>query len=298
MPLRGGFLRVNSSPCTYCLPALTFSHGSRQGKGNNMDPAQELAWQVHGLTEWDECQRATSEILLKVFPAVGAGWVSFDAITLAATCTNFPQDYPSVSGDVFLRVYGDHPLVGSYLGSSRDDPGIRRISDLVTDLELKRTRTYQEAFRPLGIDRQFAMLTARADPASLRAWALVRSGKDFSDGELETAGNVQVILRVLDLAYKDSGRATPFQGAQFSLTAREQEVMDLLGRGLTATVIGHLLGVSPRTIAKHLEHVYAKLRCTNRIDALRTLRGDNMPTGAETSRWLDSRRFPPQTWRW
>ncbi|WP_370872098.1 LuxR C-terminal-related transcriptional regulator [Arthrobacter bambusae] len=34
-----------------------------------------------------------------------------------------------------------------------------------------------------------------------------------------------------------------------------------------------MLGVSPRTVAKHLEHAYAKLRCTNRIDALRILTG-------------------------
>ncbi|WP_138418714.1 helix-turn-helix domain-containing protein [Sinomonas gamaensis] len=57
------------------------------------------------------------------------------------------------------------------------------------------------------------------------------------------------------------------------MTSREHEILQLIGRGLTGVSVGHLLGISPRTVAKHLEHAYAKLGCTNRIDALRLLNG-------------------------
>ncbi|WP_437773799.1 response regulator transcription factor [Arthrobacter sp. KNU40] len=50
--------------------------------------------------------------------------------------------------------------------------------------------------------------------------------------------------------------------------------MRLLGQGLKTAAIGHLLGCSPRTVAKHLEHAYAKLGSNNRVDALRRLRGE------------------------
>lgn len=48
----------------------------------------------------------------------------------------------------------------------------------------------------------------------------------------------------------------------------EQQVLDLLGKGLIGAAIGRLLGISPRMVAKHLENAYAKLGCTNRIDGL------------------------------
>lgn len=238
-----------------------------------MDPVQELAWQVRGLTSWDDCLGVTADMLLAVFPAMGAGWISFDAATRKVAYANYPTDYPSITGDVLLQVYADHPLVCSYLRSSTNDTGIRRISDLVSDLELKRTRTYQEAFRPLGVDRQFSMLTARPGPASMRGWGLARSGMDFSDDELDTARRIQPMLSLLDRACNRPGEPQ-LLGEQFSLTTRELEVLQLLDKGLTIAAIGHLLGISPRTVAKHLEHTYAKMGCTNRIDALRRIRAD------------------------
>jgi DNA-binding CsgD family transcriptional regulator len=59
----------------------------------------------------------------------------------------------------------------------------------------------------------------------------------------------------------------------YSLTAREHQILQLLDKGLTGLAIEHLLGISPRTVAKHLEHVYAKLGVSNRIDGLNQLRG-------------------------
>jgi len=55
--------------------------------------------------------------------------------------------------------------------------------------------------------------------------------------------------------------------SRFSLTAREAEVLLWIGRGKTNRDIGEILGLSPRTVNKHLEQIYAKLGVENRASA-------------------------------
>jgi DNA-binding NarL/FixJ family response regulator len=56
---------------------------------------------------------------------------------------------------------------------------------------------------------------------------------------------------------------------RFRLTPRELHVLELLAIGLTATAIGHACRISPRTVGKHLENIYAKLGCHDRLMAVR-----------------------------
>jgi ATP/maltotriose-dependent transcriptional regulator MalT len=53
------------------------------------------------------------------------------------------------------------------------------------------------------------------------------------------------------------------------LTGRELAVLTLLADSYTAAHIAHCLGVSQRTIHKHLEHVYRKLDVPDRLSAVR-----------------------------
>jgi DNA-binding CsgD family transcriptional regulator len=170
---------------------------------------------------------------------------------------------------------GDNPFFHSYA----QDAGVgmwrpRRLSDLVSDRNLYRTRTYCEGLRPLGINRQISVLAGRPGMLSVRAWTVNRLHQDFTDEEVDLARHVQPMVRLLEEAY--NGTRTDSEAARtegFMLTPREQDVLHLVGNGLTATAIGHLLGISPRTVAKLLQHAYTKMGCTNRIDALRILRG-------------------------
>lgn len=52
------------------------------------------------------------------------------------------------------------------------------------------------------------------------------------------------------------------------LTGREIEIPRLAASGRTNIAIAHQLDVSPRTIAKHLEHVYRKLGVSSRAAAV------------------------------
>jgi len=52
------------------------------------------------------------------------------------------------------------------------------------------------------------------------------------------------------------------------LTAREREVLSLLTEGLGPVEIGHSLFISPKTVATHVEHIYAKLGVHTRAQAV------------------------------
>jgi FixJ family two-component response regulator len=54
-----------------------------------------------------------------------------------------------------------------------------------------------------------------------------------------------------------------------SLSAREQEVMDLLVQGLAHATIGERLGISPRTVEVHKSRVLQKLGARNLADLIR-----------------------------
>jgi DNA-binding CsgD family transcriptional regulator len=55
----------------------------------------------------------------------------------------------------------------------------------------------------------------------------------------------------------------------FGLTRREAEVLAWVAEGKTNAEIGRIFGTSPRTVAKHLEHVYQKLGVETRTAAAR-----------------------------
>ena len=52
------------------------------------------------------------------------------------------------------------------------------------------------------------------------------------------------------------------------LTARENEVLSLLAKGMNRDEIATKLFVSPETIKMHVKNLYKKLKAKNKVDAL------------------------------
>jgi len=73
---------------------------------------------------------------------------------------------------------------------------------------------------------------------------------------------------MLLLRLMPAGAAPPARGLSASLTPREAEVLSWLAKGKTNRDIGDILGLSPRTVNKHLEHVYEKLGVETRTAAV------------------------------
>lgn len=63
-----------------------------------------------------------------------------------------------------------------------------------------------------------------------------------------------------------------------ALTPRECEVLRCLATGKTDADIGEMLGISTRTVQKHLEHIYVKLGVETRTAAV--MRALGMPLDA------------------
>jgi DNA-binding NarL/FixJ family response regulator len=59
----------------------------------------------------------------------------------------------------------------------------------------------------------------------------------------------------------------PQETPEEKLSPREQEVLELLTKGLTNKEIGNKLGITENTIKNHLKNILAKLHLENRVQA-------------------------------
>ncbi|MCZ8293782.1 MAG: DNA-binding response regulator [Hylemonella sp.] len=114
------------------------------------------------------------------------------------------------------------------------------------------------------------------DEAALRQWLqrVVSEGETLAalpDGSQLQArylgqggpGEVMVLLRRVALALDPAQRRLSVA----ALTPRETEVLSWLAKGKTNRDIGDILGMSPRTVNKHLEHIFEKLGVETRTAA-------------------------------
>jgi DNA-binding NarL/FixJ family response regulator len=69
------------------------------------------------------------------------------------------------------------------------------------------------------------------------------------------------------LSAAEQGQAPPSRLATAALTPRETEVLSWIAKGKTNRDVGEILGLSPRTVNKHLEHVFEKLGVETRAAA-------------------------------
>ncbi|MFD5398035.1 response regulator transcription factor [Streptomyces sp. NPDC127097] len=139
-----------------------------------------------------------------------------------------------------------------------------RRSTLQTRAEFHALAAYAEVYRPFGAEQQLAM----SFPAGYAAGrprkvcvAISRNGSDFSDDDVAAAALLRT--RLSHVLHRLAPPAPP----PSLVTPRESAVLALLARGLTNQQIARRLEISPRTVDKHLEHAYAKLRVSSRVEA-------------------------------
>ena len=215
----------------------------------------------------------TLDLLDNLVPSDAIAWVSLNLTTRRSAVFGFPNDAPDeeVSREL-LELEDDHPMIVSYWSERPHGlPAPRRLSDLVSDRQLRATKTYALLLRPVNRIRQLTVVVSQGQDS--RSWTLNRARRDFSDREVELVARLQPSLFLLERSYGGSQDEPSPEASDRgkALTEKEWEVMRLAGRGLTAVAIAHVLRISPRTVTKHVEHVYLKLGCNNRVSALRAL---------------------------
>jgi DNA-binding CsgD family transcriptional regulator len=236
------------------------------------DPAVPwLTWQLDGLdgsAEWLTVLSVLVQLLQTLLPCEGIVWNGVDMRDRTAFVFGDPPEAYDTEVAGLLLELDDHPMIEAYVNGS---PALTsrplRMSDLIGDRAFRRTRTWSELFRPRGIDHQVTVPTGGNLRTAADGWSLNRAGRDFSDRELALVRSLQPLLISLERAGRWQPTATATETSA-RLTSRELEVLALLADGLTAHAIASRLRVSPATVRKHLEHIYAKLGRRDRLQAV------------------------------
>jgi DNA-binding CsgD family transcriptional regulator len=248
--------------------------GDRHGLSAVSTAALELSYQADGAVNRAEYLRVVSDTLLRV---VGGDMVLWNSVRLAEPAVEVAV-HPVTGleaetlGRRLAEVLEEHPMMPSYLAELGTGlPAPRRLSDVATRTELERNRAYVEVLRPTGGRHQLTVLASPITLRSTRGWAISRSGRDFSDTALETAGALQPVLSLLDRTFAGT-EPDPSRGEaaaeRAGITPRELQVLRLVAEGLTSRAIGHRLRISIRTVEKHRGSLYRKLGRHDRLIAV------------------------------
>jgi DNA-binding NarL/FixJ family response regulator len=148
-----------------------------------------------------------------------------------------------------------------------DGRPVRR-SDLQSMRSFRSSGMYADVARTVGIDQMLAMALT---PGGLHVCvSLNRAGSDFTVAAVDLLTQLRPLLtrRVARLQAGQAVLASRTAPGPPQLTARQQQVLRLVAEGLTDAAIGRRLGCSPRTVDKHLEHIYRILGVSCRSAAI------------------------------
>ncbi|HXR27960.1 MAG TPA: helix-turn-helix transcriptional regulator [Solirubrobacteraceae bacterium] len=233
----------------------------------------ELIGDVCGLLDLEELRHGLLDSLHRVLPSEfvslnDVGPTPDQIITLMV-----PEVTQLVS--TWERHAHENPLLRHHMRTL--DGRAYRFSDVIGQDELHALPLYREVYAPLGVEYQMAF-TLPANPNRVLAIALSRSSRDYSDAERDFANGarpflIQAYLNALAhdslLRSRPGTASTPMLEVLVGagLTAREAEVVRLVALGRSNQHIAAELGISDRTVGKHLEHSFRKLGVRDRSTA-------------------------------
>ncbi|GGU33237.1 helix-turn-helix transcriptional regulator [Streptomyces lavendofoliae] len=165
------------------------------------------------------------------------------------------------SGYPFATHYGIHT-----------DREPRTAAQLVGDHAWRNSETASALRESYGTRHMLGLPLPDRDGA-VRGFIVHRAGPDFDAQDLLYAARVQPLLSAaaaqcrLLARRRPAGVPAPPPGAPDAagLTPRETAVLLTLAEGLPATAMARRLGVSVRTVHKHLQNLYRKLHTADRL---------------------------------
>ncbi|MDQ5808856.1 MAG: LuxR C-terminal-related transcriptional regulator [Actinomycetota bacterium] len=210
--------------------------------------------------------------------AVPADWASLNALGPDPSVVSIAvPPAPLHIYDAYAKHAHEHPIVRHM--ERTGDGGPLRISDVVDRRTFHSLTLYAEVCAELGIEHQVAF-TLPAPVGHMLAIVLSRRGeRDFTDEECELLARARphliqayrnalehtALLRQIGLA----PALPPADLPAYGLTEREAEVIRRVASGRSNRDIAGELGLSARTVQKHLERAYRKLGVSSRSEAAR-----------------------------
>lgn len=233
--------------------------------------------QVHGIGHMDDFPRRA---IAGIGTLIDSDILTYNEIDTRRQRAYFVQEpaeaISATQATTFERLTTQHPLIRHYALTRESRP--RKISDFLSLGEFRRLDLYQEFFRDVAINYQMAVTIPSSD-ALIIGIALNRAQRDFSERDRSV---LDLVRPHLAQAYKNvAERTTLRERAEAaertvwsasatelaSLTRREHEILVMVADGRTNLQIAVRLSRSPRTVQKHLEHVYDKLGVRTRTAA-------------------------------
>ena len=243
----------------------------------SLETLQRAVSLVDSLAELDAPESFAAIVLPGLAGLVGCDVLTYNEIGPAPGQTSY-ADYPSGALDpatqaVFGAHVHEHPLVNHYRATGSGEPLM--ISDFLSLDRFHRLGIYAEFFRGISVEHQIAISLPGPDEQVIGV-ALSRGHRDFSDQDRALLSVLRVPLIAALLRARSRQQASQALGAiacgalagPASLTDREIVILRLVAAGRTNSAIAHELQLSPRTVAKHLEHVYRKLGVSSRAAAV------------------------------
>jgi DNA-binding CsgD family transcriptional regulator len=240
----------------------------------SMETLRRTVGLVDSLAELDDPAGFAEIVLPGLATVVGCDVLTYNEIGPAPGQTRY-ADYPAGALDpaaqpVFAAYVHEHPLVNHYRATSSGEPVM--ISDFLSRERFHRLGLYAEFFRGIPVEHQMAVSLPGPDREVIGV-ALNRARRDFSDEDRVLLSVLRAPLTAALLRARRRRRAGQALAAKTcselaDLTERETQILWLVADGRTNASIAHALEVSPRTVAKHLEHIYRKLEVSSRAAAV------------------------------
>ncbi len=220
-----------------------------------------------------------ADLLLESFGAACCSLNVVDDAWVDHVVAGWPAGFlPTTPPSGLLPDATTQPLIRWYAVTGSDAPQILgRVPRSVAGREM--CTAWSEFARPFGINHQLA-LPLRVG-AGVEAYVVSRPDDDYDDDDAELATLVRPALAALVRQHRVLRDAPEWQDDRVRdrrLTDRELAVLTLLGAGFTAQAIARRLHTSPRTVHKHLEHLYRKLGVRDRLMAVQRARDAGLLT--------------------
>jgi DNA-binding CsgD family transcriptional regulator len=229
----------------------------------------ELVGDVFGLLELHELRLALVPALRTAVPS------DYTSLNEIGGNEVFSLTDPAIDPEyheTFAQLFDQNPLY-QRLQRTRDGRAYR-FSDVTTPAELHRTELYRRLYAPLGIEHQVAFTLPYNGERQI-ALTLNRCDRDFSDDERDLLNRarpylIQAYRNAIAYTEQSRGPNTQLTGALIEhggLTARQAEVVRLIALGSSNRAVADTLGMSERTVQKHLQQAYRTLGVHTRSDA-------------------------------
>lgn len=258
-----------------------FTHSVRTDCDTGAVVARDRLLELVGETaELQEIGEFRQRLIQAIHYAVPCDWVAIsDSGEERGSDVEFVD--PPVPADllrVFAELVHQNPLRARI--ERTGDGRAYRFSDVITQKALHELELYQRFYSRIGVEYQLAF-TLPSTSDRILAVVLCRKHEDFTDDERDLLNDarpflIQFYRNALNHSAALALHSPPHDRARrpdaealvgLGLTPRQAEVLSLLATGSSERDIAARLGVSHRTVQKHLEHCYRRLGVSTRSDA-------------------------------